>query len=90
MRPLGNRPWEGHTLPLFYLPEFKQLLTLKAKKLSGKQRRTITLLKHPGKSLQQRVPLPGKDWTEPLPMGRYMLGPALEPSWLGTLVKTTA
>lgn len=43
-RPLGYRPWAGFTLPWFYLPEVKQLPILKAKKVSGKVRRKLTLL----------------------------------------------
>lgn len=67
MRPLGYRPWAGFTLPWFYLPEVKQLPILKAKKVSGKERKKLTLLKHIGKSLQRGPPVAGKDWREPIP-----------------------
>jgi hypothetical protein len=89
MRPLGNRLWEGFTRPWFYLPEFKQLLTLKAKKVFGKERRKLILLKHPGKSLQQRVLLPERDWTEPNGEAHAWSSP-LRSTWLGPLVKATA
>lgn len=77
MGPLGYRPWAGFTLSWFYLPEVKQLPILKAKKVSGKERRQLTLLKHIGKSLQRDLLSQERIGQNLLPhMGRYMPGPA--------------
>lgn len=77
MRPLGYRPWAGFTLPWFYLPEVKQLPILKAKKVSGKDRKKLTLLKHIGKSLQRGLLSQERTGENLFPhMGRYMPGPA--------------